>query len=111
MINYADYDFYMNEYHGSLSNSLFTSLIGKASREIDKYINREIKEAELDEFEKVKWVACELVDFLNVNNNIDNNYSSISIDGVSKTKRSNLEIKVNKLNIINGLPQELTRCL
>lgn len=111
MIDYADYDFYFENYRGNLSNSLFTSLIGKASREIDKYINREIKEADLEDFEKLKWVACEMVDFLYKNNNFDNDYTSISIDGVTKTKKSSSEINKYKLNILGGLPQELTRCL
>jgi len=111
MINYSDYVFYLDIYKGNLSADLFTSLIGKASREIDKYINREIKEADLSNYEQIKWVACEMVDFINNNNNGSNNISSVTIDGVSKTYKTNNELNEEKTNIIAGLPQELTRCL
>ena len=43
MIEYTDYGFYVNTYKGSLSIDLFNSLIPKASREIDKVVNRELK--------------------------------------------------------------------
>lgn len=115
MINYADFTFYSGTYKGALSESLFTSLIPKASREIDKYVNREIKEADLNtsDGEKIKFVACQLVDFINKNNSNSGNISSISIDGVSKTYSLATETKIRKekLNIIDGLPQDLTRYL
>ena len=44
MINYADYTFYVNEFKGSLSVDLFNSIIPKASREIDRHVNRKITE-------------------------------------------------------------------
>ena len=44
MINYADYDFYKNYYQGSLSFDLFNSLLPKASREIDKAVNKKLEE-------------------------------------------------------------------
>ena len=47
MINYADYDFYTNEYKGSLSIDLFNSLIIKASREIDKNVNKDVTETNI----------------------------------------------------------------
>lgn len=121
MINYADYEFYTNTYKGSLSDSLFNSLIPKASREIDKAINKDYltKEDLSDEIikYKVNFVACELVDFLN-NNNTNagengNSLSSVSVDGVSKTfaTKTNEEIKSEKANILSGLPLELIRFL
>ena len=114
MINYATYDFYQETYKGSLSSDLFNSLIPKASREIDKVVNRELQEVDITD--KVKFVACELVDFLNkydISSNNNGNISSISIDGVSKTFNSLSKSEVNKekLNITNGLPHELTRFL
>lgn len=112
MINYADYVFYLNTYKGSLSSDLFNSLIPKASREIDKCVNRELTEVDITD--KVRFVACQLVDFLNKYDNSNNgNISSISIDGVSKTfnSLSKNEINKEKLNIIDGLPHELTRFL
>lgn len=114
MINYADYEFYQETYKGLLSYDLFNSLIPKASREIDKVVNRELQEVDITD--KVKFVACQLVEFLNkydiVNSN-NGNVSSISIDGVSKTFNSSTkeEIQNQKLNIIDGLPQDLTRFL
>lgn len=109
MIEYADYDFYTNIYKGSLSIDLFNSLIPKASREIDKAVNRELKEEDIDN--KVKFVACELVDFLNKSESSSGGVSSISIDGVSKTFKSDSEIKQGIHNIIGALPHELTRFL
>lgn len=107
MINYVDYGFYKNTYQGSLSVDLFNSLIPKASREIDKVVNRELKEEDIDN--KVRFVACELVDFFSKSES--SGVSSISIDGVSKTFRSNTEAKQGVRNITNGLPHELTRFL
>lgn len=117
MINYADYKFYKEIYRGSISNDLFDSLIPKASREIDEVVNKELKEVDITD--KVRFVACELVDFLKVNElcncNIKQKISSISIDGVSKhfvnNTKSKEELDDEKKKILNGLPQELTRLL
>ena len=118
MINYADYEFYEETYKGSLSSDLFNSLIPKACREIDKVVNRDIKEADLEASDgyKIKFVACQLVDFLNsydgaISNNA--NISSKSMDGVSKTfsTLNKSEVNKEKLNIFGGLPHELTRFL
>lgn len=119
MINYATYEFYSgNKYKGTLSESLFNSLIPKASREIDKVVNRDIEEADLNASygDKIKFVACQLVDFLYNYDNLSSsnaNISSISIDGVSKSFSTSTkeEIQNQKLNIIDGLPQDLTRFL
>ena len=109
MIEYADYEFYIKTYRGSLSVDLFNSLIPKASREIDKVVNRELNEEDIDN--KVRFVACELVDFLNKSESSSGGVSSISIDGVSKTFKNDGEIKQGVRNITNGLPHELTRFL
>lgn len=109
MIEYADYGFYKNTYKGSLSIDLFNSLIPKASREIDKVVNRELKEENIDN--KVRFVACELVDFLSKSESSSGGVSSISIDSVSKTFRSDSEVKQGVRNITNGLPHDLTRFL
>ena len=118
MINYATYNFYQGDkYKGTLSESLFNSLIPKASREIDKFVNRDIKEADLNASygDKIKFVACELVDFLNKYDSINgtNNVNSISIDGVSKSFKSysKEELSQTELKIIDGLPHDLTRFL
>lgn len=113
MVNYADYVFYSTIYKGSLSDSLFNSIIPKASREIDKAVNKELKKEDITD--EVKFVACELVDFLNENGYIGNckQLSSVSIDGVSKSyvTKTNSEIKAEKSDILNGLPLELIRFL
>ncbi len=107
MINYADYQYYTDTYKGNLSQTLFNSLIIKASREIDKYVNRKITSADLTTYEEIKYVACSLCDKLN---NISNkNVSSISIDGVSKTYKNSIETKRDILDVIDNLPEELTR--
>jgi hypothetical protein len=118
MMNYADYDFYKEEFKGSLSNDLFSSLIIKASREIDRNVNRELTEevinslSDRDQY-KLKFTACELVDYFNVNGSNSSNAkaNSISIDGVSVNRGSKTETQAtaSKRNIINNLPNELTR--
>ena len=107
MINYADYQYYTDVYKGSLSQTLFNSLIIKASREIDKYVNRKITKEDLINYEEIQYVACELCDKLNTISN--NNVSHISIDGVSKTYKTTNEIKKDIRNVIDNLPEELLR--
>lgn len=114
---YADYIYYISTYNGTLSETLFNSLIVKASREIDKNVNCELTDdiiATLSKAEQnsLKHVACELADLLNRKVNSDNSrINSISIDGVSKSYKSisNEDYKTSKLEILNSLPQELTR--
>ena len=107
MINYADYQYYSDIYKGSLSQTLFNSLIIKASRIIDKNVNRQITSDDLDTYEVIKYVACELCDKLNTISN--KNVSSISIDGVSKTYKNNAEISKDINNVLDNLPIELVR--
>lgn len=114
MINYADYEFYKNTYKGSLSSDLFNSLIVKTSREIDTYVNREITEGDLTNEDnnfgyKIKYTTCLLLDYKNTENKVNGAVASISIDGVSKTIKSLTDIKKDKIEIIDNLPQELTR--
>lgn len=109
MIDYADYEFYMNEYKGSLSSDLFRSLIKKACFEIQENVNRKITEEDLkgEDGYKIKYTTCMLIDYLKTEKN--GNVKSISIDGVSKTMKTLEEIKKDKQNIFNYLPHELTR--
>lgn len=109
MINYADYQYYSDIYKGSLSQTLFNSLISKASRVIDKNVNRKITLDDLSKYEEIKYVACELCDKLDALKN--KNVTSISIDGVSKTFKSNDEIKQDLLDVLDNLPIELVRYL
>lgn len=122
MINYADYDFYTNEYKGSLSIDLFNSLIIKASREIDKNVNKDLTETNIKRLTEreqwqLKYVACELCDFLKNSGGNSGKYSfgadSISIDGVSISKGSKSETQINKdkKSILGELPLSLIRYL
>lgn len=109
MIEYADYEFYMNEYKGSLSRDLFNSLIKKASLEIQNNVNKKLTKEDLksDNGYKVKYTTCMLIDYLKTEKN--GNVKSISIDGVSKTIKTLEETKKDKEKIFDYLPQELTR--
>lgn len=109
MIEYADYEFYMNEYKGSLSSDLFRSFIKKACFEIQENVNRKITKEDLkgEDGYKIKYTTCMLVDYLKTEKN--GNVKSISIDGVSKTIKTLEETKKDKEKIFDYLPQELTR--
>lgn len=122
MNKYADYDFYVNEYKGTLSEELFNSYIVKASKDIERNVNIELNE---DVFqllrpawqEMISYVACELCDYqYNFGGNADaGSPNSFSIDGVSVTQ-SNYSANANDANIklkniYEDLPHELTRYL
>ena len=120
MINYADYEYYSNTYKGNLSSSLFNSLIIKASRCIDRNVNRKLSQEVLDSFEeddleKIKYTACELCDFYNSegSNSGNGKAKSISIDGVGITRNEKTETQQRTAlrNILDNLPHELTRYL
>ena len=116
MINYADWSFYSTTYKGSLSQDLFNSLIGKASREIDTYVNREIKEVDLSNTKnnfgyKIKYTTCLMLDYLNTIKGTNGAVESIIIDGVHKTMKNSIELESNKRKIVENLPQDLTRYL
>lgn len=116
MNNYADYEFYVDEFKGSLSNDIFSFYIVKASRYIDRNINRKLTDEVISSFseeeqDNIKYVACELVDKFYKE---DNDANSISIDGVSISKgyynRGNEDDDIKK-NILSNLPHELIRFL
>lgn len=113
-MNHADYSFYLNDYKGQLTASLFNSYIPKASFLIDDVVSAEIDLDVLTEKEKYKlnMVACELVDYLNQSKSTFNNeLSSISVDGVSKSFKqvTNKEYKNNISNILDKLPHILIK--
>lgn len=108
MIDYADYHYYTDIYKGNLSQTLFNSLIRKASRVIDRNVNRKITKEDLDKYNEIKEVACELCDKLNTKPQ-NSNISSISIDGVSKTYKDSVEFKKEINDVLDGLPEELIR--
>lgn len=111
-MNYTDYNYYKSEYRGSLSSDLFSSYIVKASKEIDRNVNIELTEELIEgltakEQDNIQHTACLLVDYFNVNKT--SAYSSLSIDGVSKILKQNDVLKKEKAEILDNLPQSLTR--
>lgn len=120
MEKYAEYDFYINEYKGNLSNDLFETLIVKASRDIDRNVNCRLTQDLLnslseDELYQLQYTACELVDYINTygSNSSNGKANSISIDGVSINRGSKTtEVqKKAKNQIYDNLPHILTRWL
>lgn len=120
MNNYANYDFYSNEYNGTLSIDLFNSLIVKASRDIDRNVNCVLSDEKLnslkpEEMYKLQYTACELVDFMNTygTDSTRGKANSISIDGVSinRSNGADEEKEKSKKRIYDNLPQSLTRWL
>jgi hypothetical protein len=110
MTVYADYNFYKNEYHGSMSSSLFSKYSIKATMEINRNLNRKLTSTEIANVDnEFKFVMCELCDLLLFEN--EENITSLSIDGVSKTFMSlnSDELKNKKIKILDSLPQNLTR--
>lgn len=122
MNNYADYDFYRNEYRGNMSEQSFNSYIVKASKDIERNVNRKLDDtifSNLDEAtkEKISYVACELCDYYSSygDNTSAGSPSSFSIDGVSVSQdgySNDTQIGTAKLQrIYDDLPQDWTRYL
>lgn len=116
---YADYEYYLEKYFGTLPEDSFNSLILKASREIDKNVNTRLTQEKINNLlneaqEQLKYTACALTDLISKKQESDSKkISSYSIDGVSKTFKtiSNEEYKSSKREVLNYLPDELTRFL
>ena len=121
MNKYADYNFYVDEYEGTLSEELFNSYIVKASKDIERNVNIDLNEDVFENLsetnqEKISYVACELCDYFDsYGDNTGSTPNSFSIDGVSISQNAYTSVQnsVNsKLqNIYGDLPQELTRYL
>lgn len=116
---YADYEYYLEKYFGTLPEDSFNSLILKASREIDKNVNTRLTQEKINDLpqeaqEQLKYTACALTDLIYKKQESDNKkISSFSIDGVSKTFKiiSDEEYKSSKREVLKYLPDELTRFL
>lgn len=104
-MEYADYEFYQDKYHGKLSYDLFNSLIVKASLIIKRNINKKLDIANIPE--DIKYVACELVD----NINEEENSNITSIDGVTIAQKTKEELKATQHKILANLPHEYRRYL
>lgn len=116
---YADFNYYKDTYKGTLPEDSFNSLILKASREIDKNVNTRLNQTKINNLpkeaqEQLQYTACALVDLIYKKQESDGKkISSFSIDGVSKTFKtiSDEEYKSSKREVLNCLPDELTRFL
>lgn len=114
---YADYDYYLNKYCGTLSEDSFNSLVLKASRIIDNNINTRLTQDKIDKLQKeaqeqLKYTACALTDLLNRKQESENRkINSFSIDGVTKNFNtiSNEDYTNQKKEILSCLPDELTK--
>lgn len=116
---YVDYDYYLKKYYGTLPEDSFKSLVLKASREIDKNVNSRLTEEKIkglsnEAQDQLQYTACALIDLIyRKQENENKKISSYSIDGVSKTFKviTNEEYKASKREILECLPDELTRFL
>lgn len=116
---YADYEYYIEKYYGTLPQDSFYRFVLRASKEIDKNVNIRLTQEVIDRLkeeaqEQLKYVACALTDLIaKERKSEDTNLSSISIDGVSKSFKtiSKEEFFEKKKDLINFLPNELTRFL
>ena len=116
---YADYEYYLEKYLGTLPEDSFNSLVLKASKEIDKNVNTRLTEAKINNLQKeaqeqLQYTACALTDLIYKKQESDGKkISSFSIDGVSKTFKtiSDEEYKSSKREVLKYLPDELTRFL
>lgn len=116
---YANYEYYIEKYYGTLPENFFCSLILKASKEIDKNVNTRLTQDVINNLseeaqESLKYTACALADLIAKKQESENrSLSSISIDGVSKSFKTmpNEEYSKSKKELINSLPDELTRFL
>lgn len=116
---YADYEYYIEKYFGTLPKDSFNSLILKASREIDKNVNTRLTQKIIDNLqdeaqEQLKYTACALTDLIFKKQESESRkLNSISIDGVNKTFKvlSETDYSKSKKEILNNLPIELTKYL
>ena len=104
-MEYAEYEFYIDKYHGKLSYDLFNSLIVKASLIVKRNINRKLDIKNIPD--EIKYVVCELLEHINEleNSNIT------SIDGVTIAQKTKEELDAKQNEILSNLPQEYTRYL
>ncbi len=116
---YADYEYYLEKYYGTLPKNSFNPLVLKASKEIDRNVNVRLTQEIIDNLpkeaqEQLKYTACALTDLIARKQESENTkLSSISIDGVSKSFKvlSTNEYRSNRKDILKNLPDELTRYL
>jgi len=116
---YANYEYYLEKYFGTLPEDSFNSLVVKASREIDNNINLRLTKERVSNLsegaqDSLSYTACALTDLMAKKEESGNvKFNSISIDGVSKSFKmlSTDEYIACKNDILKSLPDELTKYL
>lgn len=115
MVNYTNYNFYINKYKGDIPEDDFDRLVIRASAEVQKNIfNRDIKGYE----EQVQLATCSVADVLYKIEQIEKkqientqiaskkvgdvsiNYSSVDLDSI-KTNQNKEILKVIKLYLLD----------
>lgn len=115
MVNYTNYDFYINKYKGDMPDGDFDRLVIRASAEVQKNIfNRDIEGYE----EQVQLATCSVADVLYKIEQIEKkqtentqitskkvgdvsiNYSSVDLDLI-KTNQNKEILKVIKLYLLD----------
>lgn len=115
---YTNYAYYTEQFGGTLDEKSFKFNLNKASKIIDRNINREISESvfnELSETDKDKfnYVCCELIEMVSGNGSNGKQVTSISIDGISKSYKalSNAEETMQQIRILDNLPLQFRKYL
>lgn len=109
---YSDYTFYMNEYKGTVAETVYTRLLPRASAEIDRMTFNRARTATGDDLEAVKFAECAVIDELDYqgisgagdivsesNDGISRSYSS----GVVKTARQRINAAADTYLTDTGL--------
>ena len=114
-MNFADFNYYKNEFKGVNTTESFERNIKMATNivennincELENYYNQATPKAQI----KIKDTICALVDLIIKREKSDKDISSISIDGVSKSFKSmnNSEFSEKKKECLSFLPDEIVR--
>lgn len=116
-MNFADLNYYKNEFKGVNSAETFNRNVRIATNIVEKNINCDIesyyKQATERAQMKIKDTICALVDLLAKREKTDKDILSVSIDGVSKTFKSITDEEFNrkKRECLSFLPDEIVRFL
>lgn len=86
---YSDFDFYVDEYQGALSEAAYSRLIPRATAEIDRMTFNRAKNATGDELKAVKLAECAVIDELNYQGTQGaGDVTSESNDGIARSYSS-----------------------
>lgn len=86
---YSDFNFYLTEYRGTLSEAAYSRLTPRASAEIDRMTFNRAKNATGDELKAVKMAECAIIEELNYQGTQGaGDVTSESNDGISRSYSS-----------------------